>query len=347
MASIQFKFEDEGDTWEEHLEEYPCEPVIRDFLQPDTKLSLQSVALEMRKISSAKASGSGHPLDRFNETAVLLAEQVPYDHPSSWKLVELIKTVYDGAEDIPEHVGAQNPRSRYGNLDQQLGEESRGKTCVRCSIHVLTVCRRLAHSPPESREPCSRTRGLPYVHERLCLRRSCEPPRLHRRTISVLMRMQDAFENDLRDKSPEFPNAYVMAAAQWILIYGEVLFELLHSPPTEVEKRMCPPRHKSGILARLLSKGQKRLLTLQRWHNWRDGFWAVAAGERDNKDVTYVKECKDLAASAAERMQELESQDESHPTSSSSSTAEILKGMDMSEVKVGRYRRSFGQAFLF
>lgn len=59
--------------------------ILRDFLQPDTKLSLQEAAKAILVLIPANASGYAEVCS-FGEICVELAEQIPYHHPSQLKL---------------------------------------------------------------------------------------------------------------------------------------------------------------------------------------------------------------------------------------------------------------------
>ena len=71
-------------------------------------------------------------------------------------------------------------------------------------------------------------------------------------------------------------DAYVMAAAQWILWYGQTLFKQLLSPRKTSDKNYQywepGPTHNG-----------KALLSLHQWHFWRDGFRAVASWSKRKK----------------------------------------------------------------
>lgn len=91
---------------------------------------------------------------------------------------------------------------------------------------------------------------------------------------------------------------YVLAAAQWILWYGQSLF-----------KQVLFPGEVSSDDLRKWSPGPlydgKAHLTLHRWHFWRDGYNAVAFSEKE-KEKGYSQECKNVAAKAAAMMDALE-----------------------------------------
>ncbi len=64
--------------------------ILRDFLQPDSKISLKSAAETLLALVPPNASGNAEVFS-FGEICVELAEQIPYDHSSQLKLVQLLQ----------------------------------------------------------------------------------------------------------------------------------------------------------------------------------------------------------------------------------------------------------------
>lgn len=64
--------------------------ILRDFLQPDTKLSLQEAATSLLILIPANASGHAEVCS-FGGICVELAEQIPYHHPSQLKFTQLLR----------------------------------------------------------------------------------------------------------------------------------------------------------------------------------------------------------------------------------------------------------------
>lgn len=88
-------------------------------------------------------------------------------------------------------------------------------------------------------------------------------------------------------------DAHVLAAAQWILWYGQSLFKQVLSPGETPER---PESWAPGPLY-----DGKAALNIHRWHFWRDGFNAVARGEKGG-EKGFGEECKNVAAKAAALM---------------------------------------------
>ena len=90
---------------------------------------------------------------------------------------------------------------------------------------------------------------------------------------------------------------YVLAAAQWILWFGQSFF-----------KQVLFPGDLSPDDLRMWSPGPlyngKAHLTLDEWHFWRDGYNAIASSGKEDKG--YTPECKNVAAKVAAIMDALE-----------------------------------------
>jgi hypothetical protein len=107
---------------------------------------------------------------------------------------------------------------------------------------------------------------------------------------------REAHERSLRDEPDVVREAYVAAAAQWIIWYGQSLFRQVLFTVLPDDLRAWNPGP--------LYPG-KADLSLQRWHFWRDGFKAVATEQCGEKSASQ-QECKNLAAKAARLMDSLE-----------------------------------------
>lgn len=91
---------------------------------------------------------------------------------------------------------------------------------------------------------------------------------------------------------------YVLAAAQWILLYGQSLFKQVRfagEVSGEDLRRWSPgPKYKGGAE-----------LTLRRWRFWRDRYKAIASSSEEDEQ-RYGEECKNVATKAAALMDALE-----------------------------------------
>lgn len=66
--------------------------ILRDFLQPDSKVSLHEISREILALIPANAVNNAE-VGSFGEICVELAEQIPYDHPSQLKLAQLLHSL--------------------------------------------------------------------------------------------------------------------------------------------------------------------------------------------------------------------------------------------------------------
>ena len=98
-------------------------------------------------------------------------------------------------------------------------------------------------------------------------------------------------------ESPEECAAYVLGAAQWILIFGQSLFQQVQYPGdlTSDDLRCSAPGP--------LYQG-KAHLSLHRWHFCRKGYAAVSCEKHEVKGIVF--ECRLVAAKAVQLMDCLE-----------------------------------------
>ncbi|KAI9799107.1 MAG: hypothetical protein M1825_004874 [Sarcosagium campestre] len=110
---------------------------------------------------------------------------------------------------------------------------------------------------------------------------------------------RDAHE-ELQDEDHLIRDAHVMAAALWILLSGQRLFQQVQflGQIDDDDLRSWRP----GPL--YSNDDDDARLTLQRWRFWRDGFSTVASGEKQGK--TFSEECRNLALKAADMMDAFE-----------------------------------------
>ena len=106
MTLTSFLFEDPD-------EESLRIPILCDFLQPDTKLSMESaVQAILDRFPVPLDSPNNDQVSVFCGEAVSLTEQIPYDHPSMIKLVNLLGYVHNAPgfmKDEPKTSKAGEP----------------------------------------------------------------------------------------------------------------------------------------------------------------------------------------------------------------------------------------------
>ncbi len=66
--------------------------ILRDFLQPDTKMSAKTAVVSLLALIPSNASAYAEVCS-FGGICVELAEQIPYHHPSQQKLVQLLQSL--------------------------------------------------------------------------------------------------------------------------------------------------------------------------------------------------------------------------------------------------------------
>ena len=89
MSSLDLKIEIPTDALT-----YKFFCILRDYLQPDTTLTLHSTALSVLELLPNDDPQSIE-VAFFGETCVELAEQIPYHHPSQIKLAGLLESIGD------------------------------------------------------------------------------------------------------------------------------------------------------------------------------------------------------------------------------------------------------------
>jgi hypothetical protein len=77
--------------------------ILRDFLQPDSKTTLQSAAQSLLVLIPSNASSNAE-VRSFGDICVELAEQIPYDHPSQLKLVGLLQYLSTSPKFLDRHL---------------------------------------------------------------------------------------------------------------------------------------------------------------------------------------------------------------------------------------------------
>ena len=110
--------------------------------------------------------------------------------------------------------------------------------------------------------------------------------------------LREAHEESRNEKA-SLRDMYVLAAAQWILWYGQSFFkEIIY--PGEIDnntlRRWQPGPLYTGT----------QFLSLHRWQFWKDSFKNVVSGEQDEEKGGYGLECRSVSAKAADIMDALE-----------------------------------------
>ncbi|KAI9749597.1 MAG: 1,3-beta-glucanosyltransferase gas1 [Chaenotheca gracillima] len=236
--------------------------LLHDFLQPTTTLTLESTADSILEVLSS-CDPEGLEVWDFGETCIMLAEQIPYHHPSQLKLVRLL-----------EYLGKPNSLEHGVFRYQRLGESLR-----------------------ESLDSVDREKGIAYANFH-AFAANLREHRIFRTDPTWAIWAQREAHEGVSTRPNGSRDVVLLAAAQWILLYGQTLFKQIvftgDISPREVQFWKPGP----------LYDGQADL-SLQRWYFWRDGFKSAASGEKEqNKGLG--QECKSVAAKAADMMDSLE-----------------------------------------
>ncbi|KAI9750028.1 MAG: hypothetical protein M4579_006634 [Chaenotheca gracillima] len=250
--------------------------IIRPFLQPGTKTTLESTARSILEILPESDSRSSD-IKMFAQACIEIAEQIPYHHPSLIKLVDLLEDItpspkFQFKQPQMQHNGRY---IRHQDLKESLTDlftgPDEGRPGAYISFHAFSA----------------------QLDERRIVSRT-DPS-------WAIFTHRDAFEGRRHfDKREGDEEAYVLVAAQYILWDGHSLFRqilVLRQGDFDIDAsdlRAWTP----GPLYR-----GKPYLTVDRWHFWRDGYRAVAA---EKKEERYSQECRDVATKAANLMEALE-----------------------------------------
>ncbi|KAI9762428.1 MAG: hypothetical protein M4579_000404 [Chaenotheca gracillima] len=280
--------------------------ILRDFLQPDTALTLEGVAQSILDLLPEKAP---HSTDvwLFGEVCIELAEQIPYGHPSQIKLTALLEHLGKFAK-FTSVTHAKLKKGWWYHSHRKVGKSLTdaflarfGKTKSRTIAYATSTLVERYHSYQRLGESLRDSLNFPDPENiSLYVNFHAFAANLFDRVFSgsptwAIWAQRDAHE-ERRDKQDIVRDAYVSAAAQWIFWYGQSLFKQVLFAVPESDLRLWSPGD--------LYDG-KADLSLDRWHFWRDGYKAVASGQR-GEEQGFGQECQDLAARAADIMDCLE-----------------------------------------
>ncbi|KAI0479322.1 hypothetical protein GGR56DRAFT_634446 [Xylariaceae sp. FL0804] len=248
--------------------------ILRNFLQPDSATSLDEAAGSILKLIPPNASHSTE-VRIFGDYCVELADQIPYYHPSHLKLARLLQRLNISSkftDKIPLPDGSEDFDS------YQLLEEA-----MRDNIHF-----------PEQDDPKVFVNFQAFVATAMAVG-------INGKNMGHswgVQTMRDAFETRQKMKSWEV-ESYVMGAAQWILIYGQSLFQHIQCPVSKAEEQQM--RDHSWRLGDGYPKPDAvEPRSVDRWRFWRDCFDSAA------QDAGSGEECKKVARKAAELMKAID-----------------------------------------
>lgn len=107
--------------------------LLRDFLQPDSNLRLESVARSIEDFLPENAPLSTEVWD-FGESCIEVAEQIPYYHPSQLKLTGLLEYLANSPKLGRAHNSKVGYFQVYRSLNMNLRLRFLGYTGPVCSI---------------------------------------------------------------------------------------------------------------------------------------------------------------------------------------------------------------------
>ncbi|BCS18854.1 DUF3632 domain-containing protein [Aspergillus puulaauensis] len=243
--------------------------ILNDFLQPETTKSLNETVQSLLALLPENAPGSGE-IYSAGEIIIEIAEQIPYSHPSQWKLIALVEQLSTKDKFLSKWPDEMGTRHRCSMLCDSLRDSLTG---------------------PNDEIP-NEWPNLSAFYARIdaCHLFSNHP-------TFAIWTMREAFEERPEDDQQYFAgmkDQCVIAAAQHILWDGQELFKKITfmSDVDEDDLRSWKPGR--------LYDGDSRY-TLQRWQFWKAGFHA-AAGDAELGD-----EARDVARRAATLMDAFES----------------------------------------
>ncbi|KAK5162795.1 uncharacterized protein LTR77_011167 [Saxophila tyrrhenica] len=259
MTSIErFDFHNPDEPGEEPLYDTLFD-ILSQALQPDAELSLGSAVEQLSAtIPSEQDHSSG--MGTFLPTCYELAAQIPYNHASLVKVITIMDMVI--ASNAAVQGRSDNRSFKYQTLSETLRDWWNSSDPSESPQHYISFQTFAAHV-------LSRGMG--------------------RGTHLAQWTLQMAFEDRKKESmTPLYLEAYVMAASQWIVIYGEEIY-----------------RDAVAGGQGWFFKKSSTDLTLKHWRRWKKDFRGVAGG-KSRGGIDSGEECKRLAASAAEAMDELE-----------------------------------------
>ncbi|SMR45609.1 unnamed protein product [Zymoseptoria tritici ST99CH_1E4] len=204
--------------------------ILRNTLQPDSELPLETAVQQITALL-LDARLYSREVRVFLETCYKLAEQIPYSHPSMIKLVALIDSVLGS---IAEFQEAETGLAVGDDRFQKLGE-------------TLTPA-----------EDPSKYVNFQAFAAQLCKRGMIKGHRLAVWTSETALDSKKVVE-------PAERNAYVQAAANWFLIYGDGIFTAIGA---------------------------------QEWQGWKGCLEQVVGGKWNGKSCAFNQETRLLAGKA-------------------------------------------------
>ena len=322
MSSLNLFMHDEKD-------QFPIDPyslktfaILRDYLEPDTQLKLESTASSILNLLPENDPHHGIEVGSFSGLCIEMAEQIPYHHPSQLKLVELL--AYIGISEklgrmshsmievprIIRYIRGRSPVTsrRVRNLANSIATSSWGRNLQKAlmvgafnSSLLLLRCSRLLIYPNDMKNRTGPSTGCPlsyYVNFHAFAANLFENRIFSNGASWAIWAMRKAHEEHHKETG-SMRDMYVLAAAQWILWYGQSFFKHIIYPG-EIDNDTLRSWKPGSLYT-----GTK-FLSLHRWQFWKDSFKNIVCGGQDEEKGGYSQECRSVSAKAADIMDALE-----------------------------------------
>ncbi|KAH8898656.1 hypothetical protein GQ53DRAFT_836754 [Thozetella sp. PMI_491] len=243
--------------------------ILRDFLQPNTKLSPQDAAKSLLTLIPANAPGNAEVCS-FGEICVELAEQIPYHHPSQLKFTQLL------------HVLAMSPKFMY-KYSLIPGEEGHQP------FQLLWESLSDSFSGPDIDKPTV------WINLNAFMANLFATGIWGDSLGKAVEMLREAFESQIPEEVWE-RDCNTMAAAQWILWHGQSIFKLVIYDYFEIDAS----EKWRWRLGNAFPGPPIEPRSIGRWRFWKAGFEAVENASNASE------ECKTTAKRAARMMASLE-----------------------------------------
>ncbi|KAI9675627.1 MAG: hypothetical protein M1817_000994 [Caeruleum heppii] len=284
MTSLKFQLED---PFDDGVTEKAF-PLLQNFLQPNSSLGLKTTA---RKILELLPDHEDQSMEvrNFGDLCIELAEQIPYHHSSQMKLVKLMEEMGKFSQLGSVYSSEVSPRrAQVFQIGSDIDDFQKGKAGRYIRYQLLGERMRDCLVGPDPDDPSQ------YVNYHAFAAHLWEHRIFSTDPTWAIWAQRDALEGRV-DVEDDEQDAYVLAAAQWILWYGQSFFKQVMYPGD------VTPNDLRGWSPGPLYDG-KAALNLHRWHFWRDSYREIAC----SVDEGYSAECKNVSARVVEIMDSLE-----------------------------------------
>ncbi|RLL96285.1 hypothetical protein CFD26_106374 [Aspergillus turcosus] len=278
MASLSLESRAEPNSTEQRIFD-----ILNDYLQPSSTTPPSEAARAIHALTPTQEENSD--LEDFLwstwGTIIQIAKQIPHDHPSQDRLVDLIHAL---AELPPTTVSIWNSETRLWKDLPILGpslREAWNRTYPSDNTATLLTAQAPTYTKSNDRA-IAEWINLQAFAARLMSK--CDPSL----SLFAVWSLRSGLEEELSDKELD---GEVAAAAMWMVYGGETLFSQLADAVQDEEKeRMMKPG--------TLYSGQGQLC-LERWQFWKRRF-----GESEQIQVN--DETKGVIRLAREKMEKIE-----------------------------------------